>query len=474
MPDVQKAIHPLIVRFRAISPWRLATIAAAAVLAVAIAWLPAPAGTPATAMTALGLTAATVLLWATVAVTQPTAAIAFLVAALATGVAPVPAIISGFMSTALLLVFGGLLIGLAAERSGFGRFIAQRFFGKFRASYGQLVLGIIVGTTILSFFVPANMGRLAITVPVVMALAQEAGYPRGSSGYNGLVLTTVVGNFTVALAILPANLLNIMVVGAGETLYGVHYSYLEYLLLCAPVLGLGKAVLVWFVVTRLFPAPAPVAAGGDPAVLGPEAKRVAIILAVTIALWATDVVHGIRPGVVAVGAGLACLMPKWGVLRARDAIDTRKALILVWIGTVLSLGAVLGQSGASTLLSKLLAGSAGVTGESAAYGHLVIAYMTAVVTSIATIGGAAPVMVAAAGDIAAATGLPIKSAVLSVTAGMSVLALPFVAAPIVVGLAMGHVAMGTALKFMLVLGAATAVLLLPLNAAYWHLVGVIP
>jgi len=459
---------------RKLGPWRQATLVAAVLLAITISMVPPPAGTPATAMTALGLAAATVLLWATVAIQQPYTAILFLTATWLSGTASLAATTSGFFSSTLLLVFGGLLIGLAAERSGFGAFIAQKFFGRFRTSYGQLVLGVLVGTTLLSFFVPANMGRLAITIPIVLALADDAGYPRGSAGHYGLVMVTVVGNFTVALAILPANLLNIMVVGTGESLYGIRFSYLEYLYLCAPVLGLAKAALVWWVVTRWFPAPQPKAEPEKKLTLGPDARRVAIILAITIALWSTDVIHGIRPGVVAVLSGLACLTPRLGVLKPGDAIDGKKILLLTWIGTVLSLGAVLTESGASSLVSHALSELAGVTGQSPFYGHLAIAYLAAALTAIATIGGAVPVMVAAAGDIAEATGLPMKSAVLSVTSGMSVLALPFVAAPIAVGLTMGRVPMAVATRFMLVLAAATCLVIVPLNALWWRLVGVVP
>jgi len=457
-----------------VAQWRLLTVAAAAVLAVSIALLPAPADVPAKAMTALGLTAATVLLWATVAVPQPYTAIAFLIAILVTGAGSPSTIASGFGSSTLLLVFGGLLIGLAAERSGFGRFIAQRFFGRFRSSYGQLALGVIVGTTILSFFVPANMGRLAITVPVIMALATGVGYPRGSPGQIGLVLIGVVGNFTVALAILPANLLNIMVVGTGEALYGVRISYLEYLILCAPVLGLVKAVLVWWTVTRMYPAPAPAIDAGATAALGPDARRVAAILAVTIALWSTDMIHGVRPGLVAMLAGAACLLPGIGVLKLADALDARKVLILVWVGTVLTLSAVLTESGASRLLSGLLTSLAGASDQPPIYGHLAITALTAALTSVATIGGAVPVMVAAAGDIAATTGLPLLPAVLSVTSGMSVLAFPFVAAPLAVGLTMGHVSAAEATRFMVRLAGLTVLIVVPLNALWWRVLGFVP
>jgi di/tricarboxylate transporter len=461
-------------RVLGIAPWRIAVVAVGAAMALAVALVPPPAGAPAQAMVALGLTVMTVVLWATMAIPQPIAALLFLGLVLATGAASPSITVSGFLSNSLWLVFGGLLIGTAAERTGFGRFIARRFFGRFRASYSQLILGLIVGTTILSFLVPANMGRIAITVPIVMALAKDAGYELGSPGYVGLVVTAVIGNFTVALAILPANLLNIMVIGSGETLYGIRVSYMEYLLLCAPVLGLVKALIVWRAVVWFYPAAPPrLDADVGPDRLGLEAKRVAAILGCAILLWATDFLHGVRPGWVALGAGLACLSPGIGVLAPAEGLDRAKLLVVVWVGTVLSLGAVLTESGASRLVSEALAALSG-GGKSPIYGYFAIAYLSSLLTNLATLGGAIPMVAATVGDISAATGLPVKTGIMSVAAGLSALFFPYVAAPVVVGLAMGKVSMAAAARFMIFASVLTWLIVIPLNAAWWRWLGALP
>jgi di/tricarboxylate transporter len=473
LPSMRRGWLPA--RLSGIAPWRIVVMAVAALMALAISLVPPPAGAPGQAMVALGLTVMTVALWATMAIPQPIAALLFLGLVLVTGAASPAATVSGFLSNSLWLVFGGLLIGTAAERTGFGRFIARRFFGRFRASYSQLILGLIVGTTILSFLVPANMGRIAITVPIVMALAKDVGYEPGSPGYVGLVITAVIGNFTVALAILPANLLNIMVIGSGETLYGIRVSYMEYLLLCAPVLGLVKALIVWRTVVWLYPAAAPrLDAGVGPDRLGLEAKRVAVILGCAILLWASDFLHGVRPGWVALGAGLACLSPGIGVLAPAEGLDRAKLLVVVWVGTVLSLGAVLSESGASRLVSEALAGFSGGTGMSPLYGYYAIAYLSSLLTNLATLGGAIPIVAATVGDISAATGLPVKTGIMSVAAGLSALFFPYVAAPVVVGLTMGKVSMAAAARFMILASVLTWLIVIPLNAVWWRLLSVLP
>lgn len=454
--------------------WRVGVVALMLLLAAAIALIPGQAGMPQQSMVALGLITMTVVLWATLAIPPAAAAAIFIALVLISGAAPPRAAVSGFLSSSLWLVFGGLMIGTAAERTGFGRFIARRFLGRFRSSYSALVLGVIVGTTLLTFLVPSNMGRLAITVPVVLALADDAGYRLGSNGHMGLVLVAVIGNFAVGQGVLPGTLLNIMIVGAGETLYGINVSYMHYLLLCGPVLGLAKALLVWRLLVWMHPAPVPRADGGVQADrLSPEAKRVGIVLTLAILLWATDVWHGIKPGWVALAAGALCFVPGIGVLPMREIVNPQRLLIIVWVGTVLSLAAVMTESRASELVSGTLAQLAGVEGQPPLYGYFAMAYLSTLIATLATLGGGIPIVAAAAAEISAATGLPLEAAVMALAPGMSAMFFPYIASPLVVGLAMGQIAQRAALPFMIILALLTCVLIIPLNGLWWWVIGVL-
>ncbi len=459
-----------------IPAWRLAVVGLVVLLATAIAMTPAPEAMPQQSMVALGLIAMTVVLWATLAIPPAAAAMMFIILVLATGVAPPHAAVSGFLSSSLWLVFGGLLIGTAAERTGFGRFIARKFLGRFRSSYSALVLGVIAGSTMLTLLVPSNMGRLAITVPVVLALAKDAGYRLGSNGHIGLVLIAVVGNFAVGQGVLPGNLLNIMIVGAGETLYGINVTYMHYMLMCAPVLGIAKALLVWRLLVWMHPAPAPSTEDSASILdrLSPEAKRVGIALAIAILLWATDFWHGIKPGWVALAAGAVCVMPGIGVLPTREIFNPQRLLIIIWVGTVLSLAAVMTESGASTLVSGALARLAGVEGQSPLYGYFAMAYLSSLIATLSTFGGAVPTMAAVGAEISSATGLPLDTAVMAIAPGVSAMFFPYVASPIVVGLAMGQVSQRAALPFMVTLALLTCVVVIPLNALWWWVIGVLP
>ena len=276
--------------------------------------------------------------------------------------------------------------------------------------------------------------------------------------------------------VLPANLLNIMIIGAGETLYGINMTYVHYFLLCAPVLGIAKAFLVWRLLIRIHPAPVPRSdeAGSKADQLSPEAKRVGILLALAILLWATDFWHGLKPGWVALLVGALCVMPGIGVLPAREIANPRRLLIIIWVGTVLSLASVMTESGASTLVSSALARLTGVEGQGAAYGYFVMAYLSSLVSVLATFGGAVPIMATVAAEISNATGLPLETAVMAIAPGMSAMFFPYIASPFVVGLAMGHVSHRAALPFMVTLALVTCAVIIPLNALWWWAIGMLP
>src|SRR5690606_23784914 len=103
--------------------------------------------------------------------------------------------------------------------------------------------GVLIGSGTLSFLVPTTMGRLAITIPILIAAAREAGYAHGSNGYNGVILTAVAGNYLTSYAVLPSNLTNVIALGALEGIGGPSLQYGPYLLMCLPVLGIIKGIM---------------------------------------------------------------------------------------------------------------------------------------------------------------------------------------------------------------------------------------
>ncbi|MFT4248185.1 MAG: hypothetical protein QM581_09120 [Pseudomonas sp.] len=105
-----------------------------------------------------------------------------------------------------------------------------------------MIGGIVLLSYALAFVMPSNMGRIALLMPIVLALADRAGLVDGSRGRTALALAVGFGTFQLSVSILPANVPNLVMAGAAESAYGIHLPYLSYLLLHAPILGLLKGL----------------------------------------------------------------------------------------------------------------------------------------------------------------------------------------------------------------------------------------
>jgi di/tricarboxylate transporter len=440
--------------------------------AVALALVPAPADTP-QAMVGLAIVLASVAIWATAVLPTLAAGLIFFALAFASGVAPPLALLSGFWSNAAGLVIGGFVIAAAAERSGLGRYIARRLMQGLVSSYPRFIFGILIGTGALSFLLPSTMGRLAITLPIIIAAAKEAGYLPGSSGYTGVITTAVAGNFLTSYAILPANLTNVIALGAIEGVHGPQIQYAEYLLLCGPVLGIVKALLFWICVVVLIPAPAPMAVprSTEPLPLSRAARRLGIVLAITIVLWATDFLHGLKPGAIAMGAATLCLLPPLALADLKESFDLNKLTAILFLAVVLGVATVLTHSGAGGITANLISTLVPFDGRSPVFGFATVSLLSALVAIPATVVGSIAVMNPILGSIATSTGLPVKAAFVAEMTGLQMIFFPFQTVPIMVGLTMGGVPARSAPRLLVPLALASLVTILPLQILWLRLIG---
>jgi hypothetical protein len=198
-----------------------------------------------------GLVAVTITLWATRGLPEYLTALLFFAFAMILHVAPASLVFSGFTS-AFWLVISGYVIELPFARRvwpldvrGLAAYLSR--------SYAQMVFGIVGLTYMLAFVMPSNMGRIALLMPIVLALADRVGFGDKSPGRIGLSLAVGFGTFQLSASILPANVPNLVMAGAIDTTYGLQLSYLPYLILHAPVLGFMKGLALCACVVWLFP-----------------------------------------------------------------------------------------------------------------------------------------------------------------------------------------------------------------------------
>jgi di/tricarboxylate transporter len=368
-------------------------------------------------------------------------------------------------------VLGGLIMAEAVNQTGLARRLAALLFERFLHSYGHLVAAVVAACILLSFVMPATVGRVLLLLPIVMALAERVGFQRGSSGYNGLCIATITATYQCGTTVLPANAPNLVLAGSAEALYGLHITYAEYLWVQFPVLGLLKGGVIVAFACWLFPAqvrPARDAPRAAPAT--PEQRRISAILLAALALWTTDFLHGIQSGWIALAAGIACLLPRVGAMPVSAFHEVRLGPYF-YVAATLGLGLTIQQTGLSDGIGRLLHALLPLQGD-ADFANFVMLSVLTTLTGLFTTNPAQPAVLAPlAESFAQTTGWPLKTALMVIGVGFTTFLLPYQVPPAMVGLQVGALRVAAMLKLALPLAAFNFVVLLPLQYLWWRLIG---
>ena len=430
------------------------------------------AGLPADTAMAAGLCVFAIAFWATGVISEFLTALIFLSVAMLVSVAPAGVIFSGFQSKAFWLVFGGLIIGIALNRSGLGAFIAARMTARFNASYPAAVTGVVLMGTVLAFVMPSTMGRVLLIVPVTLAIAGQLGFDKTGRGRAGLVLAAGIGTYLPGAALLPATVPGMVMVGAAETQYGIVLTYTDWFWRHFPVFGVLKLPLLIAVTTCLFaerPKPFDPAGGA----LSPDARLLALLLPIALALWATDALHGISPAWVSLAFGVICLLPQTGLVPGKVFAADFQLGPLLFIGAILGLGALVDHSGLGSRLAAALLKILPLAPGEALQNYASLFGLNTVVGIVASFPGLAAVMTPLAASLAEATGWPVETVLHTQIIAFAGLLLPYQTPPVLVAATMGGVGLMTATRYLLILWALSTVILVPLHFVWWRLIGVL-
>lgn len=438
--------------------------------------MPTPEGVAPSAQQGAALCLLAIGLFATSAIPEFVTSLLFFALAMIIGISQADVVFSGLHSGAFWLVLGGLIIGVAVQKTGLGARLASAIAGRFSSSYPTLVFGILLVGIALAFVMPSTMGRVILLAPIVIALADGLGYEKGTTERTGLVLAMVCGTWMPSSAILPANVPNMVLSGVAENLFGMTFTYGEYMLVHMPVNGLLKALVIYVLIMVLFPSskgnPRPSVAP-ETGELSADARKLAVILVLTLSVWATDFIHHVSPAWVALAAALACLWPGFGVVDAEDLKSKVNFPSVVYVGAVLSLGAVLVDTGAGDWLGGWLLDHVRLSPEAPLESFYSMVGLGALINMAATAPGAPAVVGPLAMEMSSLSGMPLKTVMMSQVIAYSTVVLPYQVPPIIVAMHIAEVPMRDGAKTLLILAAISFVLLVPLNFLWWSWLGMI-
>ena len=283
------------------------------------------------------------------------------------GVAFSPALaLTGFRSPATWLVAVGILVGEASRQSGLAGLVEELARARLSdaastdatTAFRYLLVTSCLASLALAVLIPSSLVRVLILGPILLSLGDIFTERRAKIG---IFLGPLFATFYGSSGVLTGSLANIIVTGLVESAAGVSISWTEWLRWLAPVMGLGRVLVVIAVIYLLYrprdadALDAPKRA--ESVSVTAEQLRMLVFLLVGVAIWVTDFAHGLHPLFGALVVALLAFAPKIGVVDP-GAVGEADFSILFFFGAIFAIAAGLQQTGftnlaAETLLSQL-------------------------------------------------------------------------------------------------------------------------
>ncbi|MBI4478021.1 MAG: anion permease, partial [Acidobacteria bacterium] len=311
---------------------------------------------------ALALMAFVLLGWMTHVLEPAITGLIGIYLAWATGTVPFPVAFAGFSNTTPWFLFGAMLFGLMATKSGLARRLAFSVMRRLGGTYSRLLLGLVISDFILTLLVPSGVARVAIMGAVAIGIIEVFGVGRSSRIARGMFITLTY-TATIFDKMVIAGAASITARGVIERAGHVEVLWSQWALAFLPV-DILTIFIAWRLTIWLYPPEIETPPGGAGFLedelrrmgpLSPLEKKSAALMLLAIGLWMTDFIHHIPAPMIGIGIGLLATVPRVGVL---DVDDVKKLnfLTIIFVGAAISTGEILREAGALKLLTDVAFG----------------------------------------------------------------------------------------------------------------------
>ena len=366
---------------------------------IVILLLPTPTGLPVMAKGALAILAFAVIMWVTEAVIYPVSATLILgLIILIMGFSPVQDLakhlgnpkageailtgndllgtgnaltqaFSGFSSSAVALVAAALFLAAAMQETNLHKRLALLVLSIVGNKTRNIVIGAILVSILLAFFVPSATARAGAVVPILLGMIAAFKVSKDSRLAALLIITSVQAVSIWNIGIKTAAAQNIVAINFINQSLGHDVSWGEWFLFAAPW-SILMSIALFFIMMKVMPPEHNAIEGGKDLIkqqltdLGPVSAREWRLIVISILLllfWSTEkVVHPIDSASITVVALGVMLMPKVGVIKWDGVVKTIPWGTIIVFGVGISLGNVLLKTGAAQWLSDKTFGLLGL------------------------------------------------------------------------------------------------------------------
>lgn len=326
-----------------------------ALSAVALVWLTA-AGLAPHGRLALTVFAIAVVGWTVTRISDTTIALAAAVALVISGTVTPQQLFATLGNDLTWLLVAAFIIAAVLRETGLTTSLALRVASA-TSSLRQLFYSLTFIIVATASFIPSTSGRAALLVPVFLALVEDVRDRDVKRALALLFPTIILLSACGSLVGAAAHLIAVdFIIRAG----GPRIGYFDWLVLGMPV-ALISSVIATEAILRGFlnrdqrrqvlPAPR-----FDTRSTDTQRRYVAVVLGITVLLWATGPWHGIETAVIALGSALVLTLPSFSGVALKAAIAAVEWEIVIFLAATLVIGqALLGSGAVQWLAGGLLA-----------------------------------------------------------------------------------------------------------------------
>ena len=369
------------------------------IILIVVLLLPAPSSLPIMAKAVLAILAFAVIMWVTEAVSYPVSATLIIgLMILLLGFSPVQNLgeklgnpksgsavlagsdllgtnhalslaFSGFATSAVALVAAALFLAAAMQETNLHKRLALLVLSIVGNKTRNIVIGAIIVSIVLAFFVPSATARAGAVVPILLGMIAAFKVSKDSKLASLLIITSVQAVSIWNIGIKTAAAQNIVAINFINHQLGFDVSWGEWFLYAAPW-SIVMSVALYFIMIKVMPPEINTIEGGKNLIkeelhkLGPVSPRewrLIVISMLLLLFWSTEkVLHPIDSASITIIALGVMLMPKIGVMTWKHVENKIPWGTIIVFGVGISLGNVLLKTGAAQWLSDQTFGVLGL------------------------------------------------------------------------------------------------------------------
>ena len=167
----------------------------------------------------------------------------------------------GFSNSTPWFLFGALLFGVMATKSGLARRLAYVVMRRVGHTYSRLLLGLILSDFLLTFLVPSGIARVVLMAAVALGLIEAFGVGPGSNIGRGMFIILTY-TATIFDKMVIAGAASITARGAIERFAGVNVLWSQWALAYLPC-DIIVMIIAWRLALWLYPPEMAALPGGS-------------------------------------------------------------------------------------------------------------------------------------------------------------------------------------------------------------------